>query len=67
MLDYDSGQRHTQHTTERVPLVYLGKRTRALSTSGGILADVAPTLLEMMGIEPPEAMTGTSLLTPPNC
>ncbi len=67
MLDYDSGQQHTQHTTEKVPLVYLGERARALSTSGGILADVAPTLLEMMGIEPPEAMTGTSLLTPPNC
>lgn len=62
MLDYESGQRHTQHTTEKVPLVYLGARARGLKPAGGILADVAPTLLAMMNIEPPRAMTGESLL-----
>lgn len=62
MMDYDSGQRHTQHTTEHVPLVYVGDQARALNPHGGILADVAPTLLTMMGIDPPAAMTGSSLL-----
>jgi len=62
MLDYDSGQNHTQHTTEHVPLVYVGHQVAELRQEGGILADVAPTLLKLMGIEPPSAMTGTSLL-----
>jgi len=62
MLDYDSGQNHTQHTTEHVPLVYVGNQNTELRQEGGILADVAPTLLTMMGIAPPSAMTGTSLL-----
>ncbi len=61
MLDYASGQQHTQHTTEHVPLVYLGNLPRTLRPSGGILADVAPTLLTMMNIEQPAAMTGTCL------
>jgi 2,3-bisphosphoglycerate-independent phosphoglycerate mutase len=62
MRDYESGQNHTQHTTEYVPLVYLGKHRGALRQKGGTLADVAPTLLTMMGIEQPSAMTGTSLI-----
>jgi 2,3-bisphosphoglycerate-independent phosphoglycerate mutase len=62
MRDYESGQNHTQHTTEHVPLVYLGKHRGALRQKGGTLADVAPTLLTMMGIEQPSAMTGTSLI-----
>jgi len=62
MLDYDSGQNHTQHTTEHVPLVYVGHQVAELRQEGGMLADVAPTLPKLMGIEPPSAMTGTSLL-----
>lgn len=62
MRDYASGQNHTQHTTEHVPLVYLGNQRPTLRQEGGILADVAPTLLAMMGIEQPNAMTGTSLI-----
>lgn len=62
MVDYDSGQAHTQHTTDPVPLIYLGERPMALA-NGGILADVAPTLLDMMGLPKPEAMTGHSLLS----
>lgn len=64
MQDYDSGQRHTQHTTEPVPLVYIGARDLALEASGGILADVAPTLLDLMQLERPPEMTGRSLITP---
>jgi 2,3-bisphosphoglycerate-independent phosphoglycerate mutase len=62
MIDYDSGQQHTQHTTELVPLVYLGKRSVQLSAKGGILADVAPSLLTLLGLPKPEEMTGRSLL-----
>jgi len=62
MRDYDNDQPHTQHTTEHVPLIYLGSQSRALDPAGGILADIAPTLLTMMGLEIPEAMSGRSLL-----
>jgi len=62
MVDYDSGQAHTQHTTDPVPLVYIGRQSHTLNQQGGILADVAPTLLDMMGIAKPSAMTGRSLL-----
>ena len=56
---------HTAHTTNPVPLVYLapdgtdgGRRVR----EGGTLADVAPTMLGLMGLTRPPAMTGESLL-----
>jgi 2,3-bisphosphoglycerate-independent phosphoglycerate mutase len=62
MVDYDAQQAHTQHTTELVPLVYLGDRVHALSSEGGILADVAPTLLQLMNMEQPADMTGHSLV-----
>ena len=57
----DGDAPHTAHTTAPVPLVYAGPRATALA-SGGRLADVAPTLLALMGISPPQAMTGRSLL-----
>ncbi|MDP4916442.1 MAG: 2,3-bisphosphoglycerate-independent phosphoglycerate mutase, partial [Haliea sp.] len=62
MLDYASGQRHTQHTTEHVPLVYIGQRYCTLDRAGGILADIAPSLLSMMGLQQPAEMTGHSLV-----
>lgn len=62
MRDYDSGQAHTQHTTELVPLVYIGGQGRQLSAQVGILADIAPSLLTLMEIEQPAAMTGHSLI-----
>lgn len=61
MQDYDSGQHHTQHTTEMVPLVYIGREGVTLDPAGGILADVAPTLLALMQVERPEEMTGRDL------
>ena len=63
MRDYDNDQPHTQHTTELVPLIYVGNGPRQLDPEGGILADIAPTILSMMGLEIPAAMTGRSLLT----
>ncbi len=65
MLDYASGQRHTQHTTELVPLVYIGPKQLALKPSGGILADIAPTLLGLMGLPKPVEMTGCDLAITP--
>jgi 2,3-bisphosphoglycerate-independent phosphoglycerate mutase len=63
MLDYDSGQQHTQHTTDLVPLVFIGSKQVTLQTEGGILADIAPTLLGMMELPQPPEMTGSNLLT----
>jgi 2,3-bisphosphoglycerate-independent phosphoglycerate mutase len=61
MID-DRGHPHTAHTTSPVPLVYLNEADGgARLREGGSLADVAPTLLDIMGIEPPAAMTGRSL------
>jgi 2,3-bisphosphoglycerate-independent phosphoglycerate mutase len=62
MLDYDSGQQHTQHTTDLVPLVYIGAKPLELALQGGVLADVAPTLLALMALPQPAEMTGKSLL-----
>jgi 2,3-bisphosphoglycerate-independent phosphoglycerate mutase len=62
MVDHEAGQAHTQHTTELVPLVYIGSQVSALDPAGGVLADVAPTLLDLMGIEQPAEMTGHSLV-----
>jgi 2,3-bisphosphoglycerate-independent phosphoglycerate mutase len=64
MMDYDSGQLHTQHTTDLVPLVYVGKRALKLLPSGGKLADVAPTLLALMDLPQPPEMTGHNLVQP---
>ena len=62
MRDYENDQPHTQHTTEPVPLIYLGQGNRDLDPDGGILADIAPTILAMMGLDVPAAMSGRSLL-----
>ncbi len=61
MFDEESGQPHTQHTTLPVPLVYFGKREINLK-SGGSLANIAPTMLDLLDLEIPSEMTGTSLV-----
>lgn len=63
MQDYESGQVHTQHTTEHVPLIYVGEQKLQVR-SGGKLSDVSPTILALMGVEKPVEMTGESLLLP---
>ena len=62
MEDECTGQAHTAHTTEPVPFIYVGKRDLKVR-EGGVLADVAPTMLHLMGLEKPAEMTGTSILT----
>jgi 2,3-bisphosphoglycerate-independent phosphoglycerate mutase len=61
MFDEASNQPHTQHTTLPVPLVYAGPRQLSLD-SGGSLADIAPTILDMMGLDKPAEMSGRSLI-----
>jgi 2,3-bisphosphoglycerate-independent phosphoglycerate mutase len=61
MLNRESGQAFTAHTTNPVPLIYVGRQQRSLLHSGA-LSDLAPTLLHIMGLEQPSEMTGRSLL-----
>ncbi len=61
MQDYESGQVHTQHTTEHVPLIYVGAQKLQVRR-GGKLSDVAPTILALMNVDAPTEMTGESLL-----
>ena len=60
MVDHEAGQAHTQHTCELVPFIYIGDKHVSME-NGGKLADVAPTMLALMGMEQPAEMTGHSL------
>ena len=61
MVDPETGKPHTAHTTNLVPVALIGGPEGA-HLSDGRLADLAPTLLELMGLEQPEEMTGRSLI-----
>jgi 2,3-bisphosphoglycerate-independent phosphoglycerate mutase len=60
MRDPVTGGPHTAHTTNPVPVLLMGRE--ATSLADGRLADIAPTLLELMGLPKPAEMTGVSLL-----
>ncbi len=60
MSDDDTGQAHTAHTTNLVPLLYIGRD--AQMANSGSLADVVPSMIYCMSLEKPEQMTGHSLL-----
>ncbi|MCU7947469.1 MAG: 2,3-bisphosphoglycerate-independent phosphoglycerate mutase, partial [Candidatus Thiodiazotropha sp. (ex Cardiolucina cf. quadrata)] len=61
MEDHINHQPHTAHTTNPVPLVYVG-RDRAQLVEGGALCDISPTLLKIMGLEQPDEMQGHALI-----
>ena len=61
MRDPETGEPHTAHTTYDVPLIVVGAKS-PLALSPGRLADVAPTLLDLMGIDKPDEMAGHSLI-----
>jgi 2,3-bisphosphoglycerate-independent phosphoglycerate mutase len=64
MVDPKTGEPHTAHTTNPVPCILVGKDYRdAKLRGGGRLADVAPTLLDLLDVESSSEMTGRSLLT----
>lgn len=61
MIDTEAKQPHTAHTTNLVPLIYVGRKAAALKDNGA-LCDIAPTLLQIMALPQPQEMTGRSLL-----
>jgi len=63
MRDDSTGQPHTAHTMNLVPLLLVGDRRGAKMVGNGKLADIAPTVLDLMGLEQPVEMTGRSLIT----
>ena len=62
MVDPVTGGPHTSHTVNPVPVILVGGPQEAVLRDGGRLADLAPTLLALMGLEQPGEMTGRSLL-----
>lgn len=60
MIDYTTGEPHTAHTTNPVPLILVGMEDSKLKS--GRLADLAPTMLDIMGLEKPEEMSGESII-----
>jgi 2,3-bisphosphoglycerate-independent phosphoglycerate mutase len=62
LMQHASGEPHTQHTTSPVHCVLFDPSRRNANIRPGILADVAPTLLEMMNLSKPSEMTGSSLI-----
>ena len=62
MLDPESGQAHTAHTLNPVPLIYVSDRAQDCQLRNGSLCDIAPTLLHLMKLPIPAEMEGQSLL-----
>ncbi|MEE1312871.1 MAG: 2,3-bisphosphoglycerate-independent phosphoglycerate mutase [Lachnospiraceae bacterium] len=62
LLDYETGAPFTAHTTNPVPFILVNYDEAYTLREGGCLADIVPTLIEMMGMEQPKEMTGKSLL-----
>ena len=63
MVDPDTGEPHTAHTLNPTPVVLVNCNRPDVSLTAGRLADVAPTLLDLMGFDQPAEMTGRSLIT----
>ena len=66
MVDYETGEPWTAHTTNPVPFILVNYDPAYTLREGGRLADIVPTLIEMMGMEQPSEMTGESLLVKKN-
>ena len=62
LIDYETGAPFTAHTTNPVPFILVNADPSYTLREGGCLADIAPTLIELMGMEQPKEMTGKSLL-----
>ena len=62
MIDYETGESFTAHTINPVPFILINYDEEYTLAEGGCLADIVPTLIEMMGMEQPKEMTGHSLL-----
>ena len=62
MIDYSNGKPFTAHTTDPVPFVWVSNHTEGKTLKNGKLADIAPTMLNVMGLEAPAEMTGENLI-----
>jgi 2,3-bisphosphoglycerate-independent phosphoglycerate mutase len=62
LVDYETGAPFTAHTTNPVPFILVNADPAYTLREGGCLADIVPTMIEMMGMKQPEEMTGKSLL-----
>ena len=62
MIDYETGAPHTAHTTNSVPFIIVNYDDSYTLRDGGSLCDIAPTLIQIMGLNQPAEMTGKSLL-----
>ena len=62
MYDEKNQQPHTAHTTNQVPLLYVGRPAKWQPVNHPSLMDVAPTMLYLLGLTPPAEMTGKNLL-----
>ena len=62
LVDYETGAPYTAHTTNPVPFILVNEEPSYTLREGGCLADIVPTLIELMGMEKPAEMTGKSLL-----
>jgi len=63
MVDPETGNPHTAHTSNLVPFVVVSRDAQDLTVADGSLQDIAPTILWRLGLEKPQAMTGSSLVT----
>ena len=62
LVDYETGAPHTAHTTNPVPFILVNADPSYKLREGGVLADIVPTLIDLMGEEQPAEMTGKSLI-----
>lgn len=62
LLDYETGEPFTAHTTNPVPFILVNADPACKLREGGCLADIAPTLIELLGMEQPKEMTGKTLI-----
>ncbi|MDO4284748.1 MAG: 2,3-bisphosphoglycerate-independent phosphoglycerate mutase [Eubacteriales bacterium] len=62
LIDYETGAPYTAHTTNPVPFILVNYEDGYKLREGGCLADIVPTMIEIMGMEQPKEMTGKSLL-----
>ena len=61
-MDYETGSPYTAHTTNQVPFILVNADKKYSLRDNGCLADIVPTLIELMGMKQPAEMTGKSLL-----
>ena len=62
MVNHETGKVHTAHTTNLVPLILMSDTLKSAILESGKLCDIAPTLLDLAGIDQPKSMTGHSLV-----